>query len=153
MTFYVANGVDAEVGRVDLDSGVAGEQNTEGTNEFRYTLEITSENLANLATGSVLAKTDIPAGVKLSKAILHVKESFGFTTNVMTIGPDSTSATNGLSLVGAQMNNPNIYTLTTFAGTWAAKLAAANTICAGMTTGGAPTTGKATLTLVGDQGV
>lgn len=68
----------------------------------------------------------LPQGAKVTSAVAEVKEAFvlGGTSPTLSVGTDTSEATNGITLTEAQLEAVGTYELTTFNGTWANGLAA-----------------------------
>ena len=81
---------------------------------------ITDGTSKNLAIGK------LPAGIKIKEVILEVDTVFvvGGTSPTFLVGTEGSEATNGVSFTEAQAEAVGTVVNTTFAGTWAAKLAA-----------------------------
>jgi hypothetical protein len=128
------------------DSG--GVIKTEGsTNELTLVIDGTM-----VSDGAIpRATATLPAGAKVTKAYVHVTEVFVLTgtTPTIDIGTQGTEGTNGFDITEAQAEALGVYEETTFAGTWAAELAASTVVdvALGGTTPASTSAGQATIVI------
>lgn len=113
-------GVNNRYGTLPTPDGVAGVYNTRGTVQ-EMVLEISGKNIND---GVILGT--LPAGAKPLRAIVEIQTAFVMTgTNpVLEVGTQGSEATNGFTIEDADAEVAGTYVITTFAGTWAAELAA-----------------------------
>lgn len=126
--------------------GAVGTYRTAGAgNEF--SLELTGEVLGDL----VISPVDIPAGAVITKAYVRVTEAFDLeASSVVEVGTDGSEATNGVSLLEANLESVGYVDVTAqLAGTWDAEavLAADTRVGVAFSAGSVTdeTVGKATL--------
>lgn len=81
--------------------------------------QITGETLSHLTVGP----TDIPAGSVITKAYVRVTEAFDLAgASVVEVGTDGSEATNGVSLLEADLESVGYVDVTAqLAGTWDAE--------------------------------
>jgi len=103
--------------------GVGGEFKTTGVVK-ELVLDITGQNI--LDDVWAVQTVTLPAGAKPLRAITEVTEAFvlGGTTPTIDVGTDGSEGTNGFDFTEAQAEAVGVVVDTTFAGTWAARLAA-----------------------------
>lgn len=119
----VKRGVPNFFGPRTATEGLAGEFRTDGAVK-ELVLDFTGENI-NDDVYAVQTFT-LPAGAKLLRAITEISEAFvlGGTTPTIDVGTDGSEGTNGFDIVEADAEAVGVYVDTTFAGTWANRLAA-----------------------------
>ena len=88
-------------------------------------LEVTGQNITD-DVWAIQSNALIPAGSRPLRAMVEVTEAFvlGGTTPTIDIGTDGSEGTNGFDLTEAEAEAVGVVLDVTFAGTWAARLAA-----------------------------
>ncbi len=113
-------GVNNFYGPRPTPDGAAGVLKTEGAyNEL--TIEFSGKNIND---DVIIGR--LPAGAKPIEAIVDIETAFvlGGTTPIVEVGTDGSEVTNGVSISEAIMEAVGTDIITTFAGTWANRLAA-----------------------------
>ncbi len=101
---------------------------TEGVlNELSF--DVTGSFISDVITNGTskgLSTVVIPAGALIIEAIVNVTSVFtlGGTTPTIEVGTEGSEATNNFEISEAQAEAAGTVVITTFAGTWAARLAA-----------------------------
>ena len=121
-------GVNNRYGPLLTPDGVAGVFKTAGA-ENELVIEFSGTNVNDDVISGFL-----PAGSKPIEVYVEVKSVFavGGTTPTLEVGTDGSEATNGFSISEAQLEAVGTYVITSFNGTWAARLAADTTVSAAL---------------------
>jgi hypothetical protein len=89
--------------------------------EVELTVDLTGDSIGSLLNGDVY----LPAGALPTEWFLDVSEAFSVSAAAtLDIGTDGSEATNGLEITEALLEAVGTTKSSTFAGTWAASLAA-----------------------------
>lgn len=117
-------GVNNHYGTRQIPDGATGVFKTSGV-ENELVIELSGANINDDVISGLL-----PATARPIEAYVDVKEAFTLTGTgpVLNVGTDGSEATNGLSITEAQLEAVGTYVITTFAGTWAARLEADTTV-------------------------
>ena len=127
-------GVNNRYGPLLTPDGVAGVFKTAGA-ENELVIEFSGANVNDDVIDGF-----IPAGSTPVEVYVEVKSAFTLTgtTPALEVGTDGSEATNGFSISEAQLEAVGTYTITSFNGTWAARLAADTSVAAALS-GTSPT--------------
>lgn len=130
-------GVPTFYGPRTSTEGLVGVLKVEG-NINQFSLEFTGQNILDDVWN--IQTFIIPAGSKILRAITEISEAFvlGGTTPTIDVGTDGSEGTNGFDIAEADAELIGVYEDTTFAGTWALRLAA-DTLVSVALGGGTPT--------------
>ena len=115
--FYGPRGrCEGQIGQLNVDGAVK-----------QLVIEVTGKNINDDILGAVNASFSLPKGALPLRAIFAVEEAFVLTGTLPTIaiGTDGSEETNGVELAEADAEAVGTYVVTSFAGTFAAELAAA----------------------------
>jgi hypothetical protein len=122
-------GITNRFGPRALPEGKAGAFNTGGDAKVQYVLEFDGDTLGTTSDDLI-----ITAGFKPLRVIVEVTAAGALDDDGMTpapvivIGTDGTEVTNGFVITEASAEAVGVYVITSFAGSWAAALAASTTV-------------------------
>ena len=140
-------GVFSFYDRRTTDELTIGKIKTEGVLN-QLTIELSGENLNDIENSIALRQiTDLPAGSTPIEVHVDVSEAFVLagTTPNLEIGTEGSEETNGFQILEATLEAIGSVTITSFNGTWAARLAAVTPVGIALSGTGptATTAGKA----------